>query len=337
MKKSAILFSLFLAVLINPVMAEVRFSISVHANNVTLKPASMETVTVASLHNKAFNESTGFTVTVAWQPNGNYDELLTVNYLSNYFLAANQSRLLKVNITVAEHNAAFSGTFTYTAQHNGEFIGQRHSTLNIYSAPEENNMPSLGVSDYEQNVTIGFNENKTFPVARIYNEGPVNLTITATWIPSSHASSIQVDLTPNQFLLEPSMSILVYATLQSGSTAGTYTGKIDFDCDIEVPENYTGPITTPSGMAHATFHVGEPALPIQSSNNIFVIVALIVTGVCGGGAVLAWKRRRKTGSQRRKKPVVKAKVTEQEQKKKDRTSYMKEYMRKRRRKQRENA
>jgi len=291
MKKVAALISLFLVLTLNFAYGTVEFRISVHANNVTVEALSMETVEIASLHNKVINETANFTVSIAWQPDQDYGESLTIAYPSTVFLVSNQSKLFKANITSLISNATYSGKFVYTAQSNGTFIGQRESTVKITAKPEVEDKPSFGVSNREETVTMGFNQAAELVVARVYNEGAYELRVTAEWKPDSPSTGVSVVLDATDFTLLPSESKLVTVTATSGEVNGTFTGRIEFNSDLaDPPAGYIGPTAAGGGSAHVTFHVGDLKQPHSFP---FIPVLLIAgLGVVGVGVAFGLKKRK---------------------------------------------
>lgn len=133
-------------------------------------------------------------------------------------------------------------------------------TVNVYA---------LGVSDYNQNVDVIVGETKKIEVARVYNTGNFNLTVTAKWIPETNSSTVTVHITPNPIHLQPDTSVLVYAKIVSAEELGEYKGKIEFYGEKHLPLNFTGNPSVEGGSAHATFNVikiippfSMPVLPI---------------------------------------------------------------------------
>jgi len=113
----------------------------------------------------------------------------------------------------------------------------------------------LGISDYEIKADLEVGETKKFEVARLYNTGDLNITITSTWIPNYNTSDIEVVITPNPVFLIPDQSKPLYAKVTAHDEIGTYSGIFDFACTTERPENSTGSPTEPGGSARATFTV----------------------------------------------------------------------------------
>lgn len=291
MKKVAALISLFLVLTLNVAYGTVEFRISVHANNVTVEANVLNTVEIASLHNKVINETAVFTVSIAWQPDEDYGDALTIAYPSTVFLASNQSELLKANITSAISNATFSGKFVYTAQSDSTFIGQRESTVVITAKPEAEDRPKFGVSDREEHVNMGYNEEVTVVVARVYNAGSFDLHIKAEWKSDNKTMGVSVVLDSTNFVLLPDQSKLITVTASSASLNGTFTGKIELDSDLaDPPAGYVGPRTAGGGSAHVTFHVGDWKQPY--SFPFIPVLAVAGLAVAGVGVAFGYKKRR---------------------------------------------
>lgn len=112
----------------------------------------------------------------------------------------------------------------------------------------------FGVSDYNTVLTLNTTEPVWTDIARLYNTGDFNITVTSTWIDENNPSGVQIELTPKTVKLQPDETVLIRARV-TGQSEGQFTGEIDFSCDVELPSDYTGNPSVPGGTAHARFIV----------------------------------------------------------------------------------
>lgn len=149
----------------------------------------------------------------------------------------------------------------------------------------------FGVSDYDTVLTVNIAETVWTDIARLYNTGDFNMTVTCTWIGEHNPVGVQLDLTPETVRLQPDETVLVRARA-IGQREGDFTGEIDFSCDVELPIGYTGNPSVPGGTAHARFIVlSELSSPLGFNWMLFGI-GLVAIGVLSVATVVYWKKRK---------------------------------------------
>lgn len=173
-------------------------------------------------------------------------------------------------------------------------------TLMASAAYSEDYTVGLGVSDYEARPRVTVGSSLFFEVARVSNEGTLNLTITPIYVPDYDApqSGLTVVFTPNTTTLAPQENILIIGEVTEALAVGTFNGKVEFKTTVVLPANATGNPSTPGGSAKVTITITEvpPAveqLPIAIFNVEFNPLLLgIPIGFSGLGAVVYLHHRR---------------------------------------------
>jgi len=122
---------------------------------------------------------------------------------------------------------------------------------------------ALGISDYEVKATVTVGEARQFEVARIKNEGTLNLTVTVAWLPEYNTSEAQIELLfyPQKIDLASQEAAMIYVQVLNASQTGNYTGLVQFTTDVVLPSNASGSHSIPGGTAHAEFHVVKTTPP----------------------------------------------------------------------------
>jgi hypothetical protein len=167
----------------------------------------------------------------------------------------------------------------------------------------------LGVSDYEAHPQIRIGEDSPpFQIARISNEGTLNLTITPTFTPyyNETTAELQIIFTPNSSFLQPQDSIIFYGKVVSATKKGTFQGMVEFKTHVHLPADYQGNPSTPGGSAKITVTILEPSPPAP----LFVLPPLtlllpliLIPSVSVSISVFAYRRHKHHG----KLPSVKTK------------------------------
>jgi len=171
-------------------------------------------------------------------------------------------------------------------------------TLTATIAYAEDFTVGLGVSDYEARPKITIGQSLKFEVARVSNEGTLNLTITPVYVPDYDASQsgITVVFAPNATTLAPQENILIIGEVTEASEAGVFNGKVEFKTTVVLPANATGNPSTPGGSAKVTITITEAppvAEPLATFNVGFNPLLLgIPIGFSGLGAVVYLRHRR---------------------------------------------
>jgi len=171
-------------------------------------------------------------------------------------------------------------------------------TLTATIAYAEDFTVGLGVSDYEARPIITVGGSMKFEVARVSNQGTLNLTIVPSYVPDYNATQarITVVFTPNMTTLAPQENILIYGEVTEASEVGTFNGKVEFKTTVVLPPDYTGNPSTPGGSAKVTITVTEvpPVVePLAIFNVEFNPLLLgVPIGFSGLGAVVYLRHRR---------------------------------------------
>jgi len=171
-------------------------------------------------------------------------------------------------------------------------------TLTATIAYAEDFTVGLGVSDYEARPIITVGGSMKFEVARVSNQGTLNLTIVPSYVPDYNATQarITVVFTPNMTTLAPQENILIYGEVTEASEVGTFNGKVEFKTTVVLPPDYTGNPSTPGGSAKVTITITE-APPVAEQLAIFNVefnplLLGIPIGFSGLGALVYLRHRR---------------------------------------------
>ena len=155
----------------------------------------------------------------------------------------------------------------------------------------------LGVSDRDIHANMQLNQPTTFSVARIYNEGTLNLTVTVKWEPDDPASNKSLYV----IVPETSIPLTVGATREVQITVtpaqeGNFSGKIRFKGIAVLPEGYSGNPTRPGGTARFAAIVGEPQTPPPKKGGNPALVPIVgVSLIClASVCIVVWRRRQKS-------------------------------------------
>lgn len=122
----------------------------------------------------------------------------------------------------------------------------------------------LGISDYEAHPQIRIGEDSPpFQIARISNEGTLNLTITPQFTPYYNETTAELILvfTPNSSFLQPQDSVIFMGKVVSATKKGTFQGNVEFKSHVHLPPDFQGNPSTPGASAKITVTILEPSPP----------------------------------------------------------------------------
>ena len=115
----------------------------------------------------------------------------------------------------------------------------------------------LGVSDYNLNVSVVVDSSANFAVARLYNVGDCDLTVSVVWIPEGDGVNIVV---PEPLFLKIDESRKVHIDVEA-KQLGIYGGTIEFVCESVAQDGVSA--VTPGGSTNVIFSVvSVPVVPV---------------------------------------------------------------------------
>jgi PKD repeat protein len=131
-------------------------------------------------------------------------------------------------------------------------------TLTVALAYSEDYTTGLGVSDYEARPRIIIGHTSRFEVARVSNQGTLNLTLTPIFVPDYNTTDggITMVFTPNTTELAPQEDIIIQGEVTEATKLGTFQGKVDFKCSVNLP-NASGNPSIPGGSAKVFITIVE--------------------------------------------------------------------------------
>jgi len=146
----------------------------------------------------------------------------------------------------------------------------------------ENYTAGLGISDYEANTNVTIGESKQFEIARLSNEGTLDLIVTATWIPDFNATDAGIEFRfyPDQVnLTVGSEPILFYGDVVKANALGTYEGHIQFSTAVQLPEGYGGNPSVPGGSAKVTVNIVSSSVQFGVSVDPGILLSVLGFGI----------------------------------------------------------
>lgn len=149
--------------------------------------------------------------------------------------------------------------------------------------------PKMGISDPELEAIITETDARTFQVARVYNTGDIDITVTCTWFPNYNVTeeALGLEFTPNPVTLQPDTSTPIYMTVLYAEKVGSYTGTLEFKMEYAAPETPNVPQTRTSGSVKPKIQVVEailkqsgPAIPPWAIGLAAIWVITLVASGC---------------------------------------------------------
>ncbi len=174
-------------------------------------------------------------------------------------------------------------------------------TIMLALAFAEDYTAGLGVSDYEAHPQVIIGHTQMFEVARVSNQGTLNLTVTSVYVPDYNATAagIKMVFTPNTTMLVPQENVIIYGEVTEATMLGTYSGRVEFKTVVALPEGYTGNPSTPGGSSKITVSIVETPPPKVAYSwfdgvNIYILGVASSIGMALSSFGIVFYRKRKS-------------------------------------------